>query len=169
MLSAIAIVQRAETYDLRSYVFECAWYWGPTSVVHLGLFLVGFFGIAAVSFYRRGYFWQWTRRWAIFNVCLFITAGLANGLWSCLVFGRLYWSSDYVFDLTPFWPVTQRTIDAPFGDQVGGLFGISLLHLQALWMLFAICTWVAAFALYRVCRNLGVGPPATNASNQAMQ
>jgi hypothetical protein len=169
MLHAIAIIQHRETHGLLSYPIECAWYWGPMSVVHAALFVVGVLCITALALWSRGHFRRRCRRWAIFNVCFFLTAGLVNGLWSCLVFGHLYWTTDYVFDFTPFWPVTQSLLDARFGDQVGGLLGISLFQLQALWLLFAISAWLGAFTLYRVCRNLGFQTLATAASNQAMQ
>jgi hypothetical protein len=164
-----ALLQHFETYGLRSYLVECAWYWGPVSVVHVAFFTIGVLFVAALGFWSRGHFRRRLRCWAVFNVCFFITAGLVNGLWSCLVFGRLYWSTDYVFDFTPFWPVTQRVLDARFGDQVGGLVGISLFQLQVLWFLFAISAWVVAFIFYRVCRDLGARSMVTTAPNQAMQ
>jgi hypothetical protein len=146
MLRAMIAIQ---TYGLLSYIGECAWYWAFMSVVHIVLFALGVGVLALALRFRRGQFRSWFVRWALFSVCLFITAGLASGLWSCLVFGRLYWSTDYIFDFTPFWPVTQRTLDHSFGGQVGGLLGISLLQLQALWLLFATITWGAAALLYR--------------------
>ena len=76
---------------------------------------------------------------------------------------------DYVVDFSPFWPITQGTLDARFGDQVGGLLGVSLFQLQALWFFFAVSTWVIAFFLYRVFRDLGAPSFATIAPNHAME
>ncbi len=141
MLRAMIAIQ---TYGLLSYIGECAWYWAFMEVVHTLLFALGVGVLALASRYRRGQFRSWFVHWALFSLCSFIMAGLMSGLWSCLVFGRLYWSTDYVFDFTPFWPVTQRTLDHSFGGQVGGLLGISLFPLQALWLLFATITWLSA-------------------------
>jgi hypothetical protein len=70
-----------------------------------------------------------------------------------VIFGRLYWSTDYVSDFNPFWPITQAVLDARFGDQVGGLLGVSLHQLQAIWLLFAVAAWLSGFALYRLIRR----------------
>ena len=145
-----ALPPHIHTYGPLWYPIECFWYWFPLgAVVHGAFFLAGVILIGAIFLFRRGHFRRWFSRWAVFNVCLFVTAGLTNGLWSCFIFGRLYWSADYIFDFTPFWPVTQRTLDFPHGREVGGLLGISLLQLQALWVPFAVTAWVSAFALYR--------------------
>lgn len=147
MLRAMIAIQ---TYWLLSYLGECAWYWAFMSVVHIVLFALGVAVLALASRSRRGQFRSWFLRWALFSVCLFITAGLTNGLWSCLVFGRLYWSTDYIFDFSPFLPITQRVLDYRFGGQAGGLLGVSLLQLQALWLVFSVCAWVSGYALYRI-------------------
>ena len=100
----------------------------------------------------------------MFNLFLFLTAGLANGLWSCLIFGRLI-GPDYVCDFSPFWPITQGTLDARFGDEIGRLFGISLWQLQALWLLFAVSTWVSTLALYWFTADFVVRLSSRNAPN----
>lgn len=62
------------------------------------------------------------------------------------MWGRLYYSTDYVFDFSPVWPITQRIIDMPFGEQRGQLFGVTLVQLQLVWLTFALGTWgVTAF------------------------
>jgi hypothetical protein len=93
----------------------------------------------------------------LFVGLLLVVGSVANGLWSCLVWGRLYFSTDYVFDFSPFWPITQKVIDAPFGDMCGQLFGVSLLQLQLVWLLFAVVTWTATILLYRLISRR---PPA---------
>jgi hypothetical protein len=60
---------------------------------------------------------------------------------------------DYVFDFRPFWPITQRVIDAPWGEEHGRLLGISLFQLQAVWLLFAGGTWTVTIFLYRIVRR----------------
>ena len=158
-----------QTYGLLSYVGECAWYWAFMSVVHAAVFALGVGVFALASRFRRGRFRSWFRRWTFFTICFFITAGLTNGLWSCLVFGRLYWSTDYIFDFSPFWPITQRVLDYRFGDQVGGLLGVSLLQLQALWLAFAVCAWVSGYALYRWYLRRRESSLTAEASCQAME
>jgi hypothetical protein len=93
----------------------------------------------------------------LFLGLLLVVGSIANGLWSCLVWGRFYFSTDYVFDFSPFWPITQKVIDAPFGEMRGQLFGVSLFQLQLVWLLFATGTWTVSILLYRlICRR----PPA---------
>ena len=72
-----------------------------------------------------------------------------NGLWSCLVFNRLYYSADYCVDFFPFWPITKAMIERPFGSEQGKLFGDSLLQLQLVWLLFALGTWGVTILFYR--------------------
>jgi hypothetical protein len=159
-----------QTYGPLWYPVECFWYWFPLGlIVHGALFLAGFFVIGAVSLFRHGHFRQRFSRWAVFNLSFFVTAGLVNGIWSCSIFGRLYWSTDYVSDFSPFWPITQGILDARFGDQVGGLLGISLLQLQALWLVFAVCAWVLSYVLYRRYLSWRASRVLAKASNQSLE
>lgn len=87
----------------------------------------------------------------MFLALLLVVGALVNGLWSCLIWGRLYWSTDYVFDFSPFWPITQSVIDAQFGNLRGALFGVTIRELQAVWLLFALVAWGATVGLCRLC------------------
>jgi hypothetical protein len=143
-----------EAHGLLSYPVECFWYWFPLGVIFHGVFfLAGVIAIGTVSIFRRGHFREWFIRWSLFSVSFFVVAGLLNGVWSCVIFGRLYWSADYVSDFSPFRPITQGVLDARFGEEVGGLLGVSLHQLQAIWLLFAITAWSSGFALYRLIRR----------------
>jgi hypothetical protein len=169
MQTLAALPPHIETYGPLAYPMECFCYWLFGGSAHGALFLTGVIAISAVSIIRRGHFLQWLSRWAVFNVSFFVAASLVNGAWSCLVFGRLYWSTDYVSDFFPFWPITQSVLDARFGDQVGGLLGISLLQLQALWVPFAVSAWVLGYAGYRWFFTWRASTIPAKASNQAMQ
>ena len=158
-----------ETYGPLAYPMECFVYWFLGGIAHGALFLAGVIAISAASVVRRGHFLRWFSRWTVFNLSFFVAASLVNGAWSCLIFGRLYWSTDYVSDFSPFWPVTQGVLDARFGDQVGGLLGISLLQLQAIWLPFAVCAWVFGYAGYRWYIRWRGSPISANASNPALQ
>src|SRR5439155_13427321 len=94
------------------------------------------------------------RRLGLFIGLFLLVGSLGNGLWSCLIWGRLYDSMDYIFDFTPFWPIARRVIDEPWGDEHGRLFGVSLFQLQLIWFLFAAGTWGLTVALYRLIRRL---------------
>ena len=132
-------------------------------VLHLTAFVVGCFVIAAVAIRQRGTFLRRAGRFGLFVGLLLIVGSLANGLWSCLVWGRLYFSTDYVFDFSPLWPITQKVIDAPFGDMRGQLLGVSLFQLQLVWLLFAVGTCAITIVLYRlICRR----PPANHRSQR---
>jgi hypothetical protein len=132
-------------------------------ILHLVLFAVGCLIFAILAIRKRGRFLRRVGRLGLFLGLLLLVGSVANGLWSCLVWGRLYYSTDYVFDFSAFWPITQWTIDAPFGTERGQLLGVSLFQVQLVWLLFAAGTWTATILLYRfICKR----PPA-NKSLQA--
>jgi hypothetical protein len=122
-------------------------------MLHLAVFVVGCVILAALAMKQRGTFLRRVGRFGLFLGSLLIVGSVFNGLWSCLIFGRLYFSTDYVFDFSPFWPITQKVIDAPFGDLRGQLFGVSLFQLQLVWLLFAAGTWTVTIILYRFIRR----------------
>jgi hypothetical protein len=132
-------------------------------LLHLAIFIVGCLVFGALAFKQRGSFLIRARRFGLFIGLLLIVGSVFNGLWSCLIWGRLYFSTDYVFDFSPFWPITQKVIDAPFGDMRGRLLGVSLLQLQLVWLVFAVGTWGLALFLYRMIRKR----PAANKSLHA--
>lgn len=114
------------------------------------VFLIGSM-LAAPQFSKnRGIFYRRVGRLALFLFVFLIIGAFFNCLWTMAVFGRLYYSTDYCgIDFMPFWPITQGTIDMPFGDERGKLLGISLLQLQGMWFLFAMSTWAITFLIYR--------------------
>src|SRR5262249_15946239 len=129
-------------------------------LLHLALFVVGSLIFAELAIRQRGTFLRRVGRFGLFLGLLLVVGSVANGFWSCLVWGRLYFSTDYVFEFSPFWPIIQKVIDAPFGDMRGQLFGVSLLQWQLVWLLFAASTWAVTILLYRlICRR----PPANHA------
>jgi hypothetical protein len=128
---------------------ECLYYLVPMSVAHLAVFAIGVVVVAALAIKQPGTFRRRVGRLGLFLALLLIAGSLINGLWSCTVWGRLYYSTDYVFDFTPVWPITQQVIDMPFGDQRGQLFGVTLTQLQMIWLLFALGTWGVTALSYR--------------------
>jgi len=134
---------------------ECLFYLIPMSALHLVAFLVGCGIVAALPRRQPGTVRRRVGRLAMFIGVLLLVGSVFNGLWSCLVWDRLYDSTDYVFDFMPFWPITGRVIDAPWGDERGRLLGVSLFQLQLVWFLFAAGTWVATTVLYRLVRRRG--------------
>ena len=140
---------------------EFMWYFAVMGVLHLAIFTVGFIILAALFIKQRRDFIKRVGRFGLFMGLLLIVGSVLNGVWSCAIWGRLYFSTDYVFDFSPFWPITQTTIDARFGDKQGQLIGVSIFQLQLIWLLFAIATWAATIFLYRsICRQ----PQANKAS-----
>ena len=145
------------TIPWSEFPFEFAIYFVFMGMLHLVLFAVGCFIFALLAIRQRGRFLRRVGRLGLFLGLLLLVGSVANGLWSCLVWGRLYYSTDYVWDFSAFWPITQWTIDAPFGTERGQLFGVSLFHVQLIWLLFAAGTWTATILLYRlICKR----PPA---------
>lgn len=92
-----------------------------------------------------------------------MVGALCNGVWSCSVWGWLSYSADYVLDFTPFWPIKQRVIDLPFGDQRGQLFGVTLTQLNIVWLLFVLGTYGVAALLYRGVQQIRSFTAAPNA------
>ena len=87
----------------------------------------------------------------LFHTSLLLCAMLANGIWSCTVWGRLYWSVDYVSDFSPFYPIRQSVVDYSWGaEMTGALNGITLTQLNLWWLLFAVLTWTLALMLTRI-------------------
>ena len=136
-------------YSWTAFPGECLIYLSIMVMVHLALFVVGCLALCGVALWNRGTFVNRARRLGLFLGLLLAVGSISNGFWSCLIWRRLYYSTDYTFDFSPFWPITQGVIDAPFGEMRGQLFGVSLFQLQLIWLLFALGTWAASIALYR--------------------
>ena len=122
---------------------ECLWYLLPGVLFHviafpilLGLMMVlGWFGI----------FRPRISTLILFQAYLLASAMIANGIWSCAVWGRLYWSVDYTSDFSTFMPITRRQIESSWGpDMAGGLNDITLAQLNLVWLAFAALVWILA-------------------------
>lgn len=147
------------TIPWSEFPFEFGIYFMFMGMFHLALFAFGCLIFAMLAIRQRGRFLKRVSRLGLFLGLLLLVGSVANGLWSCLVWGRFYYSTDYFFDFSAFWPITQRTIDAAFGTERGQLFGVSLFQVQIIWLLFAAGTWTATILFYRfICKR----PPAKN-------
>jgi hypothetical protein len=133
---------------------ECFWYLYPfMGVLHLVMFIVGCIILLMLSRKQSGTLKRRIGHFGLFMILLLFVGAFFNGLWSCLIWGRLYCSIDYVCDFTPFWPITQSVIDDSFGDSRGQLYGVSLSQLQCVWLLFAAGAWAVTIFLYRLIRH----------------
>ena len=152
-------------YSWSEFPAECLIYLWVMGLVHLAVLAIGCLVFAAAATWQPGTFLRRLRRLGLFLGLLLIVGSISNGLWSCSIWGRLYFSTDYVFDFNPFWPITQKVIDTPFGDMRGQLFGVSLFQLQLVWLLFATGTWATTIILFRlICRR----PPAIPSLKQTV-
>jgi hypothetical protein len=124
--------------------------------LHIPLVVVGSLVLALLPRKQPNIFTRRFVRFGLFVGLLLFVGSFFNGLWSCLVFDRLYHSADYSVDFIPFWPITQGVIDSTFGDEHGQLLGVSLTELQLVWLIFALGTWGATIFLYWLAkRSLG--------------
>jgi hypothetical protein len=144
-------------YAWSAFPLECILYFMLMGLLHLALFGIGCGVFAALAIRSRGTFLRRVGRLGLFLGLLLVVGSVANGLWSCVIWGRLYFSTDYVFDFSPFWPITQSMIDFSFGGMRGQLLEVSLFQLQLVWLLFAVGTWTVSILLYRLIRRR---PPA---------
>jgi len=127
-------------------------------VLHLVIFVIGCAVLGAIAIRQRGSFLRRAGHFGLFMGVLLAVGSIFNGVWSCLIWGRLYFSTDYVFDFSPFWPITRKVVDASFGDMRGELLSASLFQLQLVWLFFAAGTWAVTILVYRrVCKR----PPAS--------
>ena len=152
ILSSLVITDYPHSWS--DFPVDCMWYFVVMGVLHLAIFVVGVLVIAALAIKQRRDFIKRVGRFGLFMGLLLIVGSVINGVWSCAIWGRLYFSTDYIFDFSPFWPITQKLIDARFGDKQGQLIGVSIFQLQLIWLLFAITTWAATIISYRyICRQ----------------
>src|SRR5262245_60358449 len=102
----------------------------PGVVIHgiaLGLTLLVAKTLGALGWRRPR-----TRSILIFHGYLLIAAMVANGFWSCLVWGRYYWSVDYLVDFSAFMPIFPNQVRGSWGPGYdSALNGISLTQLNA--------------------------------------
>lgn len=135
-------------------LFQIGAYAMLMGLVH-GLVVVGAALLATpVLFVCRRKYWMFLRGFAVFNALLLVCGTVANLLWDRFIFGNVYVSTDYVFDFTPFLPITQAWVDAPWGNQTGAIYqGLNILHVQIIWFAFAFATWMTAIYLYERVRR----------------
>jgi hypothetical protein len=152
-------------YPWSEFPAECLLYFAFMGLLHLAALAIGCLICGLVAVRQRGTFLRRVRRLGLFLGLLLVVGSISNGLWSCLVWGRLYFSTDYVFDFSPFWPITRGVIDAPFGEMRGQLLGVSLVQLQLVWLLFAAGTWAVSILLYRLIRRR---PPASDVAGAGL-
>jgi hypothetical protein len=115
--SSLARMKTVQPHSWSAFPGECLLYLGLMGPVHLAILIAGCVMLAAMALKQRGSFFRRARRFGLFVTLLLVVGSIFNGLWSCLVWGRLYFSTDYVVDFSPFWPITQKVIDAFRGVQ----------------------------------------------------
>ncbi len=111
----------------------------------------------ATPMLRRGWrrYFTFARAFVTFSICLLLASALANGIWSCAIWGRVYFSTDYFVDFNPFYPISQTWIEIPFGGVKGKIFpGFTITHVRVAWFLFAFASWASAIFLYSRIRRL---------------
>jgi hypothetical protein len=125
-------------------------------ILHSWGFVIGSMFLALLPRQTPGGLARRILRFAIFSLLLLLSGSLFSGIWSCTVWGRFYYSTDYVFDFWPFWPITQSIIDFKFGDERGKLIGCTLFQLNLIWLAFSMCAWAititASWLLSRLLR-----------------
>ncbi len=127
---------------------ECLWYLLPGGLFHviaspiiLGIML---------TYGRFAYFRPKISTLMIFQAYLLIFSMIVNGLWSCAIWGKLYWSVDYTSNFSVFMPIRNSQIDYSWSPEMaGGLNGITLTQLNLIWAIFAISAWILAFLATR--------------------
>ncbi|MGI6100599.1 MAG: hypothetical protein GX174_04835 [Lentisphaerae bacterium] len=130
-------------------VFLILAYGHVMGLFHLALVAVALILALPWRFVSKQKYVIFARGFFVFNATLWLCGMVANLLWDTFIFGRLYTSTDYVFDFFPFFPITQGYIDRPWGDETGQIFhGLNIRHIQLIWLLFACITWLATFFLY---------------------
>ena len=94
---------------------------------------------------------------------LLVVGGVAQFVWTTAIWGRFYYSTDYVYGYMPLLPMTQRIIDFQFASRRGALNGISLTTLNLIWLAFTIPVWALTIQIYRRLFRVSPAPPATTA------
>lgn len=85
--------------------------------------------------------WQILLKLICFMLVLLLFGTGAAFAWSTCVWGRFYYSTDYVFGYLPVVPITQAEIDASFAGRIGSLNGVTLTFINTIWTLFSIVVW----------------------------
>ncbi|HWM90565.1 MAG TPA: hypothetical protein VN493_07345 [Thermoanaerobaculia bacterium] len=90
-------------------------------------------------------------RTALFLVLLFAWGGIANGVWFCLPSQSWYFQADPVIRYLPIAPVGEWWLDRMCGGHLKA--GFTMLHLQALWLVFTLAVWGLAWLSYKRVRR----------------
>jgi len=131
-----------------SFPVECFWYFLPGIVPHFIFFSLSLLIFSAFAGFTSTQKPNLSLQHVlVFQFVFLIVTLITNGLWSCLVFGNLYWSADYTSDYSPFYPIFRQVIEAKFGNQIGALNNINLLQLNLVWCLFLSFNWGASLLL----------------------
>ena len=139
-------------------LFQVYAYFLLAGMVHAALAAAGLVLALPLVFFRHHAYVVFARGFVVFNVLLLICGCAANLLWDRFVFGTVYVSMDYVFDFTPFWPLSQRHIDMKWGDVSGEIYhGMGMAHVRALWAAFSFAAWMGTIFLYSRIRRLWLG------------
>lgn len=136
---------------------ECLWYLLPGVVFHAIGFIVSLIVIMALGrFISR---LPSLSVLTVFHLYLLIFAMIANGVWSCTIWGNLYWSVDYTSDFSVYMPVRRWQVEYSWGPEMsGGLNGITLAQLNLVWAVFALLAWIlAACATSWTCWHCRLG------------
>jgi hypothetical protein len=138
---------------------ECFYYFYFLAPFHAAVSVIGSIGMTIVPWRTRTSLLNRVGSFVAFLILLLLVGMVFSGIWSCTIWGRYYYSTDYVFDFVPVWPITQATIDARFGDETGRLMGLTLFQLKMIWLLFALTTWGMTFVLNRWFRGRFIRVP----------
>jgi hypothetical protein len=143
---------------------ECGWYVFFVGVLHLVVLGVGALILAFLSAKHPGQFLGRMLRLAVFLGVLLVAGAVLNGLWSCLIYGQFYNSSDYDCGFLPFWPFTKYWME--MRDSAGELMDVPL-QMHFIWLFFTASTWVVTIVLFRLifrlkqrCFSFGAKPAA---------
>jgi hypothetical protein len=146
-----------EPYPIIEAPLEALLYAGFFGLVHAAIAGAGLvIGTPLLRYGWRRYL-SFARAFVVFNICLLVTSSIMNAIWSCTIWGRVYFSTDYVVDFNPLYPISQAWIEVPFGDVKGKIFpGFSIAHVRAAWFAFAFAAWAGSIFLYSRTRRLWI-------------
>ena len=128
------------------------WFFGLVHACILGAGLV-----LATPLLFRGWrrYLIFARAFIVLNLLFLVASAVLNAVWSCSIWGRVYFSTDYVVDFNPFYPISQSWIEVPFGNMVGRIFpGFTITHVRAAWFVFSFAAWAGSIFLYSRIRRL---------------
>lgn len=84
---------------------------------------------------------------SLFLGLLFAWGGIANAVWFALPSQGWYFQADPVVRYLPIAPVGEWWLDKACGGHL--MPGFTMLHLQALWLLFTLPVWGLAWLSYK--------------------